>query len=80
MREAQKLLEALERDGYARLKWAVLKEEGLCPFSLPALLMGKWAVLRIACHMILDKGGASEERGGSFSMERFMKMKEAANG
>lgn len=79
--EPRKLLEALERDSYARLKWAVLMEEGLCPFSLPALFMGKRAVLRHACHMILDRGiSPAEDSGGSFSMERFMKMKEAANG
>ena len=77
--ELERLLEALEGDGMARLRHAVLREAGVPPFSLRAALVSNRRLLRYACHLVLDgreHGGGS----GGFDMERFRRMKEGGHG
>ena len=77
--ELEKLLEALERDSMARLRHAVLREAGVPPFSLRAMLVSKKRLLRYACHLVLD---GREHSGGSggFDMEKFKRLKEGEHG
>ena len=81
--DAEMLLEAMRQDSHARLRHWVLRREGISPFSLRSLFIGRRGIIREACHMVLDREGASAlpgDRGGSFSMERFSQMKEDENG
>lgn len=74
------MLEALRGDSMARLRHAVLREAGIPPFSLKARLIGRRALLRYACNLVLDAESAPTQAGDSFDMQRFMEMKEADHG
>lgn len=79
MTEPEKLLDLLREDHTARLRHAVLREAGVRPFSLRALLISDRQIIRYACHLALDRE-REESDTGTFSMERFIAMKEASNG
>ena len=71
---AADLIAAAQADSYARLKWFVLHQLGICPASLRARMLGKRTVLRLACQMALDAGAAEgtvREENPNFDMARF---------
>lgn len=72
------LLASLERDSMARLRHLVLERAGICPLSFRARLISDRQIIAYACFMALDRSGDVPEESGSFSRERFERMKEAA--
>lgn len=83
MRSPEGLLSSLSRDSMARLRYLVLGRAGICPLSLRAGLVSNRRIIAYACQMVLDMEGKAAlpgEEGAGFDMDRFMEMKEAANG
>lgn len=76
MTDCGKLLEALEKDHMARLRHVVLTRFNICPLGLRARLISDRRIIECACQLVLDERGG--EGGGSFDMERFIRMKEGS--
>ncbi len=74
---ARELLALLADDFEARLRRAVLRREGISPLSLRAMFISRKAILREACHMVLDDRMAS---GASFDEGKFRELMKEAEG
>lgn len=64
---ADHLLNTLQRNYPARLRWLVLQRLGISPLSLSACLLSHRAALRLACHMALDnrESHPQDDSGGN---------------
>lgn len=76
----QELLQQLEQDALARLRWRVLRQFSVLPGSAQDAALTDAMVLRCGLHMVLDKAVGQPWENPQFALEEFLRRKAASCG